>query len=69
MSQELNMLRGFIIKHSKGAITSKDSIFFWYNKKLIDQNLSVKDFLKLSFKDYENDGWLHLRVNTQETYG
>lgn len=69
MTQEQEMMRGYIIKHSKGVITSKDSIFFWYNKKLIDQNLTVKDFLKYAFKDHEKDGWLHLKVTTQETYG
>jgi hypothetical protein len=63
------MMRGYIIKHSKGVITSKDSIFFWYNKKLMDHNSTVKDFLKFSFKDSEKDGWLHLKVTTQETYG
>jgi hypothetical protein len=62
-------MRGYIIKHSKGAITSKDAIFFWYNKKLMDQNSTVKDFLKYAYKDAEKDGWLHLKVTTQETYG
>lgn len=63
------MMREIVIKYSKGAITSKDSMFFWYNKKLVDQNLTVKDFLKYSYKDIENDGWLHLKVTTQEAYG
>jgi|JI9StandDraft_1071089.scaffolds.fasta_scaffold798489_1 hypothetical protein len=63
------MMRGYIIKHSKGIITSKDSIFFWHNKKMLDQGSIVKDFLKYSFKDTEKDGWLHLKVTTQETYG
>lgn len=58
-------MRGYIIKHCKGIITSKDSMFFWYNKKLVDQNLSVKDFLKFSYKDNEKDGWLHMKVTTQ----
>lgn len=65
MTQEQEAMRGFIIKHSRGVITSKDSIFFWYNKKLIDHNLKVSDFLKFSFKDIEKDGWLHLKVTTQ----
>lgn len=59
------MMREIVIKHSKGVITSKDSMFFWYNKKLVDQNLSVKDFLKYAYKDNEKDGWLHLKVTTQ----
>lgn len=59
------MIRSYVIKHSKGVITSKDAIFFWYNKKLVDQGLTVKDFLKYSFKDSEKDGWLHLKVTTQ----
>ncbi len=36
---------------------------------MLDQGSIVKDFLKYSFKDTEKDGWLHLKVTTQETYG
>jgi hypothetical protein len=63
------MLRGYIIRLSQGIITSKDLITFWYNKKLIDQNKIVKDFLKYEFKDTKNDGWLHIDATTQEAYG
>jgi hypothetical protein len=65
MIQEQDRMRAFIIQYSQGIITAKDSIFFWYNKKFIDSNLRVKDFLKYNFKDLENDGWLHLKVTTQ----
>jgi len=44
-------MRGLIIKHSHGVIKAKDSIYFWYNKKFVDQVLTVKDFLKYNFKD------------------
>lgn len=65
MSEEQEKMRGYIIKHSHGTITAKDSIFFWYNKKFVDQVLTVKEFLKFNFKDGEKDGWLHLKVTTQ----
>ena len=51
MSEEQEKMRGYIIKHSHGMITAKDSIFFWYNKKFVDQVLTVKEFLKFNFKD------------------
>ena len=62
-------MRSFIIKHSHGAITSKDLITFWYNKKLVDQAQSVKDFIKFVFKDSQADGWVHLKVTTMEALG
>ena len=62
-------MRSFITKHSQGVITSKELISFWYNKKLIEPQILVKDFLLKHFKDTENDGWLHIKVTTQEAYG
>ena len=65
MGQEQEIMRSFIIRHSQGVITSKDLITFWYNKKLIDQNQLVKDFLNYSFKDFQADSWVHIKVTTQ----
>ena len=62
-------MRSFILKHCQGVITSKDLITFWHNKKLIEQQLVVKDFLGKNYKDMESDGWLHIKVTTQEAYG
>lgn len=69
MREQQEFLRTRIIQHSHGGLTSKDSIFFWYNKKHLDPKVLVKDFLKFEFKDNEKDGWLHLFVTTQETMG
>ena len=62
-------MRGHIIRHSQNQITSKDFITFWYNRRLIEPHLLVKDFLLKNYKDTENDGWLHIKVTTQEAYG
>lgn len=62
-------MRSFIIRHSQGVVTSKELISFWHNRKLMDQHKLVKDFLKYEWKDTNNDGWLHIDVTTQETYG
>ena len=63
------MLRTFIIRHSQNVITSKDLITFWYNRKLIEPHELVKNFLLKNYKDTEQDGWLHIKVTTQEAYG
>jgi hypothetical protein len=65
MGQEQEIMRSYIIKHSQGVITPKELISFWYNRKLIDQQKIVKDFLKYEFKDTKGDGWLHIDVTTQ----
>jgi len=62
-------MRSFILKHSQGVITPKDLVTFWHNRKLIEQQLLVKDFLLKNYKDLEEDGWLHIKVTTQEAYG
>jgi hypothetical protein len=62
-------MRSFILRHSQGVMTSKDLITFWHNRKLIEQQLLVKDFLTKNYKDLEEDGWLHIKVTTQEAYG
>lgn len=65
MNQGLATLREYILKHSKGAISPKDSIFFWFNKQLVDPTPLIRDFLKYKFTDSEKDGWMHLKVTTQ----
>lgn len=62
-------MRSFVLRHSQGIITSKDLITFWHNRKLIEQQLLVKDFLLKNYKDLEEDGWLHIKITTQEAYG
>jgi hypothetical protein len=61
-------MRGIIIKNSYGNINSTTTLFFWYNHQLIDPNKTVREFLKTSFNDQLKDGWLHLKVTTQETF-
>jgi hypothetical protein len=62
-------MRSFILRYCQGVLTAKENISFWHNKKLIEPHLTVKDFLAKNYKDLENDGWLHLKVTTHETYG
>jgi hypothetical protein len=69
MAQEQEIMRGFILRHCQGVLTAKDLITFWHNKRLIEQQLLVKDFLHKNYKDLEDDGWLHIKVTTQEAYG
>ena len=69
MNLQQEMMRSFITKHSQGVITPKEHISFWSNRRLIEGNILVKDFLVKNFKDTEGDGWLHIKVTTQEAYG
>lgn len=65
----MTLLRKSILSTPELKISSTEALFFTYDNKLIDQNLVVRDFLASKFKNEHNDGWLHLVVATQETFG
>jgi hypothetical protein len=50
-------------------LSESESLFFGHNRKLINGNIKVKDFMDKEFKNSEKDGWLHLEYGKQDIYG
>ena len=51
MVGELNALRSHIIKNSQGKINAQEGMFFSYNKKLLNSNFKVADFMAKWYND------------------
>ena len=69
MFGELNALRTHIIKNSQGKLNAQEGMFFSYNRKLLNSNIKVGDFMAKWFNDSEKDGWVHVMYDKQEIFG
>lgn len=63
---ELNALKGHILKNR--TLSESESIFFGYNRKMLNGNVKVEDFYKKEFKDTQKDGWMHIEYGKQDIY-
>lgn len=66
---EQEVIKDFVLKHSQGAIAKTDQIVFVHSGKLVNQNVSVGEFLEKWYRDEEEDGWLHYKAVTQDVFG
>ena len=58
-----------MLKHSHGTISKTDQIVFVHFGKLVNQKMTVTEFLESCYRDHEGDGWLHYKAVTQDVYG
>ena len=69
MHGEITALRSYIIKNSHGKLNAEDGLFFSYEKKMLNSNFKVSEFITKWYNDSEKDGWVHIFYDKQEIFG
>lgn len=63
------MIKHYILKNRNKDLSESEALFFGHNRKLLNGNIKVGDFVNKDFKDVEKDGWVHLEYGKQDIYG